>query len=147
MPVSSWQVALVRVGVDSVLPDYWWRMQWRHSAFRRLVLRRDQTTRGLQTQDTWGEDGCIIKGKKQKGDDDVYERKAKIFLCTLFFVFAEISGLLLAMEGRTARKDTRTIFEIGRAIEREKRLVNQGETSGSLGNPREECRRWTVMMP
>ena len=65
----------------------------------------------------------------------------------LFFVFAEISNLLLAMEGRTARKDTRTIFEIGRAIEREKRLANQGETSGSLGNPREECRRWTVLMP
>ena len=51
------------------------------------------------------------------------------------------------MEGRTARTDTRTIFEIGKAIEREKRLANQGETSGSLGNPREECRRWTVMMP
>ena len=139
MPVSSWQVALVRVGVDSVLPDYWWRMQWRHAAFRRLVLRRDQTTRAQQTQDTWAEDGCNTNGKGMMLKKA--ERWAQIFL-----VFAEISGLL-AMEGRTARTDTRTIFEIGKAIEREKRLANQGETSGSLGNPREECRRWTVMMP
>lgn len=51
----------------------------------------------------------------------------------------EISGLcsVIMVEGsRMACKDTRTIFEIGKAIEREKRLANQGETSGSLGNTR-----------